>query len=392
MARALARRTVPPFLRLRSTVGDDSYWMGRLDHKDWLAPNEVLKIFANIRDASLITSVFRKACARRDYKPSEALYSLMIDRLACARRFGDVEELLVRARVEKFRFSDEFFYRLIKMYGNVANHPERAMEMLYAMPGYNCWPSTKTFNYVLHMLVCKRQYEVIHEVYESAPWLGVTLDTCCFNILIKGLCQFGKFDEAISLLHEMPKQECLPNVVTYSTLMHFLCQHGRVDKAFELFERMRKEEIDADTVVYNILISGLCREGKVTIAFDMFKSMSSEGCYPNSGTYQVLLDSLLTSRNFTEAKDLVCMMSAEGLRPSFSSYKLLIDGLCSVNCLEDGHLIFKQMVDQGFIPRMGTWTKLLTSMSLTYTGDFLDNLIHLNRELVLLVEPVDQPA
>ncbi|KAF0892564.1 hypothetical protein E2562_016861 [Oryza meyeriana var. granulata] len=211
----------------------------------------------------------------------------MIDRLACCRKFSDVEEVLARARAERFRFSDEFFYRLIKMYGNVANHPEKAIETLFAMPGYNCWPSTKTFNYVLHMLVCKRQYEVVHEVYLSASSLGVTLDTCCFNILVKGLCQFGKFDDAISLLYEMPKQRCLPNVTTYSSLMSFLCQRGQVDKAFELCERMQKENIAADTIVYNILISGLCREQRVTEAFNLFKSMVPEGCYPNSGTYQM---------------------------------------------------------------------------------------------------------
>ncbi|KAI5011010.1 hypothetical protein ZWY2020_013147 [Hordeum vulgare] len=62
------------------------------------------------------------------------------------------------------------------------------MQMLYAMPEqYGCWPSTKTFIYVLHMLVCRRQYEAVHEVYASAPRLGVELNTCCFNILIKGL-------------------------------------------------------------------------------------------------------------------------------------------------------------------------------------------------------------
>ncbi|KAF8649643.1 hypothetical protein HU200_064181 [Digitaria exilis] len=334
MSRALARRPVPPFLRLRSTVCDDGYWMGRLDHKDWLAPNEVLKVFANIRDPSLITSVFNKACGRRDYKPSEALYSLMIDKLACARRFSDVEELLARARTEKFRFSDEFFYRLVKMYGNVAEHPQKAIDTLFAMPSYNCWPSTKTFNYVLHMLVCKRQYEVVHEIYSSAPKLGVTLDTCSFNILVKGLCQFGKFDDAISLLHEMPKQGCQPN----------------------------DQDIAADTVVYNILISGLCREERVTEAFNLFKSMTSEGCYPNSGTYQVLLDGLISSGKFLEAKNLVSIMSKESVRPSFQSYKLLIDGLCSDDCLDDAHLVLKQMVGQGFVPRMGTWRKLLTSI------------------------------
>jgi hypothetical protein len=107
--------------------------MGRLDHKDWLAPNEVLKIFANIRDPSLITGVFNKACNRRDYKPSEALYSLMIDKLACARRFSDVEELLARARTEKFRFSDEFFYRLINTFRKPSTRSLRCLGIIVGL-------------------------------------------------------------------------------------------------------------------------------------------------------------------------------------------------------------------------------------------------------------------
>ncbi|KAG8043503.1 hypothetical protein GUJ93_ZPchr0458g22810 [Zizania palustris] len=320
MSRSVARsRSLPPFLRLCSKVRDDGYWIGRLDHKDWLSPNEVLKIFANIRDPCLITSAFKKACGRRDYKPNEVLYSLMVDRLASCNKFRDVEELLATARDENFCFSDDFFYRLIKMYGNVANHPQKAMLTLYAMPRYNCWPSTKTFNYVLHMLVCKRQYEAAHEVYLSAVRLGVQLDTCSFNVLVKGLCQFGKFDDAISLLHEMPKQECLPNLHTYSTLMYYCGKHGQVDKAFELYERMKAEDIAADTIVYNILISGLCRERRITEAFDLLKSMVPQGCYPNSGTYQVLLDGLLSSGKFVEAKGLAIMMSQEGM--DFGDYR-----------------------------------------------------------------------
>ncbi|XP_072969960.1 pentatricopeptide repeat-containing protein At3g14580, mitochondrial isoform X1 [Typha angustifolia] len=353
-----------PISSLNRPPVDDSYWMGRLDHKDWLAPNEVLKIFANVRDPNLIISAFNKVTGRIDYKPSEALYSLIIDRLAYARKFGDIEDLLDRAKYEKVRFSDEFFYRLIKMYGNVANHPEKTIGALLSMPDFHCWPSVKTFNYVLNMLVCTRQFEVIHEVFLSAPRLGIALDTCCFNILIKGLCQLEKLDAAFSLLHEIPKQGCRPNATTYSTLMHSLCKHDRIDEAFELCDRMEKEGIPPDTITYNILISGLCQQGRVAEGLELLKTMKLKGCYPNSGTYQALVYGFISSKQFAEAKHFMGIMISEGSRPSFSSYKLTIDGLCNEKRLDDAHVVLKQMVDQKFVPRTGTWEKIIRCLFL----------------------------
>uniref|UniRef100_A0A6V7QYF5 Pentatricopeptide repeat-containing protein n=1 Tax=Ananas comosus var. bracteatus TaxID=296719 RepID=A0A6V7QYF5_ANACO len=341
---------------------DDSYWLGRLDHKDWLAPNEVLKIFTNIRHPDLLTGAFEKVTTRMDYKPSEALYSLIIDKLAYARRFNEVEDLLKRAKNENCRLSDEFFYRLIKMYGNVANHPEKAIETLRNMPSFHCWPSVKTFNYVLNMLVCTRQYEIVHEIYMSASKLGITVDTCCFNILIKGLCQHNRLDAAFALLHELPKQGLEPNATTYSTLMHSLCKNGRLDEAFEVYKRMENEGIDLDTVTFNVLISGLCRQGRVDEGLNLLKEMKLKGCYPNSGTYEALLCGFLGKKQFVKAKDFMEFMISQGSKPSFSSYKLIIEGLCSEDSLDDAYSVLKQMVEHGFVPRMGTWKKILTCM------------------------------
>lgn len=347
--------TLPRF----SSIKEDDFWLRRLSHKDWLAPREVLKVFVHLRDPELLIGAFQKAAARMDYKPSETLYALLIDRLAHARNFEAIEELLAKAKQERCRLSDEFFYRLIKMYGNVAKNQERAIKTLLRMPEFHCWPTIKTFNCVLNMLVDNKQFEVVHEVFLSAPRLGIALDTCCFNILIKGLCQWDKLDAAFSLLDEIPKNGRRPNATTFSTLMHALCKHGRVNEAFELCERMERDNCYPDTVTFNVLISGLCKQGRVYEALGLLKAMKLKGCYPNSGTYQALLYGLLQSEKFAEAKDFMCTMLSEGFHPSFLSYKLAIEGLCSGKLLEDAHLVLKQMVLRGFVPRMGTWKKIV---------------------------------
>ena len=96
--------------RFSSTKESDNFWLRRLEHKDWLAPNEVLKIFANLRDPELIVGAFGKVSSRIDYRPNETLYSLLVDKLAYARKFSTIEGLLEKAKQEKCRLSEEFFF------------------------------------------------------------------------------------------------------------------------------------------------------------------------------------------------------------------------------------------------------------------------------------------
>lgn len=363
-SRCISSSSSPATPKFSYVLENDNKLLKKLDHKDWLAPNEVLKIFKSLRDPESVITVFEKLSNRKDYKPNEPLYSVMIEKLAHARKFDAIEGLFARIKTENCRLSDEFFYRIIKIYGNVVNNPEQAIKILFRMPDYRCWPSVKTFNFVLNMLVCAKQFDVIHEVYLGAHRLGVTIDACCFNILIKALCQLDKLDAAFALLHEFPKQNCRPNTKTYSTLMHGLCKNDRVNEAFELFDRMEKEDCYPDTITFNILISGLCKQGRVDEAMDLLHQMKLKGCSPNSGSYQAVLYGLLGCEKFVEAKDFMDRMHSEGIFPSFLSYKMLIEGLCNLNLLNSVDLVLKQMVHQGFVPRMGTWKKILGSMSL----------------------------
>ncbi|XP_043699232.1 pentatricopeptide repeat-containing protein At3g14580, mitochondrial [Telopea speciosissima] len=337
--------------------------LDRLNHKDWLAPNEVLKIFKPLRDSELILNVLERVSKRKDYKPNEALFTLVIEKLAQAKKFDAIEEVFKRIKRERgCRLSDDFFFGVIKIYGNMAGYIDKAIQTLFSMPEFNCWPEVRTFNFVLNMLVSAKQFDVIHEVYLGAPRLGVTIDACCLNILIKGLCDCDKLDSAFALLDEFPKQGCRPTVKTYSTLMHSLCEHGRVDEAFEFFERMEREGCFPDTISFNVLISGLCKQGRVSEGMELLEKMKFKGCYPNSGSYQTVLYGLLDSEKFVEAKRFIEVMLNEGRLPSFLSYKLVIQGLCEENLLEDVDVVLRQMIHQGFIPKMGLWRKIIESI------------------------------
>ena len=342
----------------------DSHTLNRLDHKDWLAPNEVLKITNALKHPTSLITLLDMYSKRKDYKPNESLYTLVINKLAQANMFDAIDVIMQRINTKNHscRLSDDFFYNVIKIYGNVAGRTSKAIDTLFDMPNYNCWPNVKTFNFVLNLLVSAKLFDVVHDVYMGAPKLGIEIDACCLNILIKGLCECGKLEAAFNVLDEFPKQRLRPNVKTFSTLMHALCDQGKVGEAFGLFERMEKEGIYPDTITFNILISGLRKEGRVEEGMELLERMKHKGCDPNSGSYQEVLYGLLATKKFVQAKEFMGRMISEGLSPSFMSYKLLIQGLCKEKLLGDVDWVLKQMVQQGFVPKMGMWKHILRSM------------------------------
>ncbi|KAM0029175.1 putative tetratricopeptide-like helical domain superfamily [Helianthus debilis subsp. tardiflorus] len=330
------------------------------NHKDWLSPTEAIKIFETLKDPNSTLNVLDQLSKRKDYKPTEALYTTVINNLSKVKNFDGVEQVMKRIKFEKrCRLSDEFFYNVMRVYGLGAGRINRVIETLLGMPGYGCWPTAKTFNFVLNLLVNTRNFDVIHEVYVSAGRLGVEIDVCCLNIMIKGLCKNGDVDAARQVFDEMPKQGCRPNVRTFSALVHGLCENNRVEEAFSLLAKMESEGVEPDTILMNILISGLRKNGRVEESIELFKTMLLKGCEPVTSTYQEVLYALLDSRKYTDAMKLIQKMSSKKMVPGFNSYKSIISGLCEENRAGDIDLVLKQMIEDGFVPKLAMWKQML---------------------------------
>ncbi|KAL2943421.1 hypothetical protein RDABS01_031769 [Bienertia sinuspersici] len=334
---------------------DQTYSIQKLYHKDWLSPNEVVKIFNNLEPNSVLP-MLNHISKRKDYKPNEPLFTVIITKLGQVKNFGAIDDMLKLIKIQKsIRISDEFFYNVMKIYGNVGGLSNKVIETLFNMPEYNCWPSTKTFNFVLNFLVCSKKFDELHNVFLGATKLGVEIDACTLNILIKGLCKCGRLEDAYQLFDEFPKQRCKPNKQTFCTIMHCMCEKGMVDEAFGLIDRMEKEGISPDAVTFNVLVSGLQKQGRIDESIELLDRMRLMGCDPNKGTYQEVLYGLLKSKRYVDAKKFVHRMRSKSLIPSFLSYKLLVLGLCQENMLGEVDWVLKSMVSVGFVPRRGMW-------------------------------------
>ena len=96
----------------------------KLFHKDWLSPNEVVQIFSTLEPNSVLP-MLHHISKRKDYKPNEALYIVIISNLGQAKYFDSIYFIFKIIRTQKFfLLSDYFFYNFINIYCNlVVTHP-----------------------------------------------------------------------------------------------------------------------------------------------------------------------------------------------------------------------------------------------------------------------------
>jgi pentatricopeptide repeat protein len=125
---------------------------------------------------------------------------------------------------------------------------------------------------------------------EHAPRV-CTLIFFSFSILLKGLCNENKSQEAFELLRMMADNgdSCAPDAVSYTTVIDGLCKEGQVDNAYNLFCEMLGDGIDPDVMTCNSIIDGLCKAQEIYKAEATLQQMLDRGVIPNRFTYITLL-------------------------------------------------------------------------------------------------------
>ena len=68
---------------------------------------------------------------------------------------------------------------------------------------------------------------------------GFTVIIPSFNIMIYGYCLENKFSDALGLVNKMSEFGCLPDNVSYNTILDVFCKKGRSNEARDLLLDMK---------------------------------------------------------------------------------------------------------------------------------------------------------
>lgn len=121
--------------------------------------------------------------------------------------------------------------------------------------------------------------------------------TKILNVLIHSLCrqliQGRSFNCRCSL-------KCLPDVVTYNTLISGYCNFIGLDEGHAITHRKAEAAIKPDVITYNTLIGGARKYGLPLRALDLFDEMHQRRISPYLWSY---LNGLLVGRGRTHLRE-----------------------------------------------------------------------------------------
>ncbi|XP_027177968.1 pentatricopeptide repeat-containing protein At2g17140-like [Coffea eugenioides] len=245
-----------------------------------------------------------------------------------------------------------------------------ANRVLHEMMKNGYTPNNYTCNILLHSLWKEGKISEAEKLLQKMNEGGCDLDIVSCNIVIDGLCRTGRVDKAVEIVSEMwthgsaalgnignsfiglvdegnNGKKCMPDLITYSTIISGLCNDGRLDEAKKKFVEMMKKNLYPDSVVYNTFLYNLCKKGKVSSAFQVLKDMEKKGCNKNLNTYNSLILGLRSKSQIFEMSGLMDEMRERGISPNVFTCNTVISCLCEAGRTEEAISLLEEMLQKG---------------------------------------------
>ncbi|CAI9286828.1 unnamed protein product [Lactuca saligna] len=112
-----------------------------------------------------------------------------------------------------------------------------------------------------------------------------------FSMRLFGLASRLKdLEKGLEFFAEMQKNGCLPNVVTYNTLIDAYCKSRKLDDAFKLFKTMTNKDLEPNLISYNVILNGLAREWRMNETDEVLEEMKHKRIIPDEVTYNTLVN------------------------------------------------------------------------------------------------------
>ncbi|GAV68692.1 PPR domain-containing protein/PPR_2 domain-containing protein, partial [Cephalotus follicularis] len=247
------------------------------------------------------------------------------------------------------------FVTAIKSYGR-AGMLNEALSLFKNLREFNCVDWTQSFNTLLEMLVKESKLEAAHRLFlENSHGWEVKSRIKSLNLLMDALCVRGNSLLALQLFQEMDYQGCHPDKESYQILMKGLCEERRLNEAthllYSMFWRISQKGSGEDIVVYRTLLNALCDNGQVEEALEILGKILRKGLKAPKRRHQRFdLSECGDDRGIESAKNLINEALIKGCIPSLASYSAMALDFYSEGRVIEAEKVVHEMRCRGFWP------------------------------------------
>ncbi|MED6135152.1 hypothetical protein PIB30_043509 [Stylosanthes scabra] len=286
---------------------------------------------------------FKKASDLERFRTKSGIYEDTVRRLASAKRFSCVRDILDHQKKYPEIDKEGFCSRIITLYGKSRMY-RHARKVFDEMTQRNCTRTVLSFNALLAAYLHSRKFGLVQTLFKELPKeLSVEPDLVSYNILIKALCESGSFDSGLEMLEEMEKKGVNPNSITFNTLLDGLYAKGRFEDGERLWVSMGGKGIAPDIRTCNSRLMGMALEKKTKEAVEFMEEMKKDGVKPDVFSFHALIKGFVNEGNLEEAKKWFDEIGKSEFDPHKVTYATLIPFLCEKGDLKTAHEVSKDI-------------------------------------------------
>ena len=363
-----------------------------------LNPKQLCLMIKQQKNPLTALEIFDSACVRYpSYRHNNSSYAAIIDVLGSSGRVREMKSVIEQMKQEYCHFSDWVFSKIIRTYAKLGEI-DASVSLFRQMPQFICVSSSESFHTVLEILISEGDLmEAFKVLEESSERVGFKVRVKSLNLLIGALCQKKRSDLGLEIFHEISELCYFPERETYRILMKGLCEDGRLEDAkhllYSMLWRISQKGCDADVIVYRTLIESLCSEKRFAEAEEILGKVLKKGLRKpssrrsfqisslqegkseiinrvlasggvrNSGSYSAVIADLYSEGSILQANELFEEMLRRGFKPSDSLYEAKVSALCGIGRLREAEEVVKrEMPEEGFAASVRIYNRLMEGL------------------------------
>ncbi|XP_031275111.1 pentatricopeptide repeat-containing protein At3g13160, mitochondrial-like isoform X2 [Pistacia vera] len=327
-------------------------FLSRLVHRFSTVATPTPKISSIIRqlyrekDLERLVDKFKKSSDLERFRTKGGIYKDTVRRLAHAKPFEYVEEILEHQKQYKDASKEGFSVRLISLYGQ-AGMFENAHKLFEEMPERNCKQTIFSFNALLGACVNSKKFDMVDGLFSDLPKkLGIEPDLVSYNTVVKAYCKMGSFDSATKLLDEMEKKGENPDRITFNTLLYAFYNNGRFADAEMIWQRMVDKIVTPDIRSYNAKLNGLAIEKKTKEAVELVEEMRNKKIKPDVFSFNAVIKGFVNEGKLEEAKQWYDDIEKSDCVINKGTFTILVPFVCEKGDLELSFELCKKILSR----------------------------------------------
>ncbi|CAL0331438.1 unnamed protein product [Lupinus luteus] len=271
---------------------------------------------------------FKKASDIDRFRTKHGIYYDTVRRLAAAKYFNWVEDILEHQKRYSDISKEGFNTRLITLYGKSGMHVN-ARKVFDEMPERNITRTVLSFNALLAAYLHSNEFELVQRLFNELPKdLSIEPDLVSYNTVLKALCELGSFDSALSLIREIEKNELKPDLITFNTILDKLYSKGRFEDGEKIWSQMGVKNVEPNIRSYNARLVGLALEKKTNEAVEFCEEMKKRGVEPDVFSINALIKGFVSEGNLDEAKKWYFEIANSSYGLDKTTFATLVPFLC----------------------------------------------------------------